>query len=58
MCLSTHPCMLLLRRIAELQPPEALMWLGGGEPDLKLGFRAADFIRAYQPWILDCTYDE
>jgi hypothetical protein len=46
-----------LRRIAQLQPPEAFMWLGGGEPDLKLGFRVQDFLSAYRPSILDCTYD-
>lgn len=35
-------------RIAELQPDT--FFLGAGEVDLKVGFSAADFIRAYQVW--------
>ncbi len=31
--------------------------MGGGEKDLKLGMRVADFVRGYQPVVLDCTYD-
>jgi hypothetical protein len=26
--------------------------------DLKLGISAADFIKAYAPFVFDCTYDE
>jgi hypothetical protein len=45
----------LSHKIAELQPD--FFWLGGGEVDLKLGFRAADFIQAYKPFVIDCTAD-
>ena len=33
------------------------MWFGGGEPDLKLGMPVAAFVRAYNPFVCDCTYD-
>ena len=33
------------------------MWFGGGEPDLKLGMPVAAFVRAYSPFVCDCTYD-
>ncbi len=34
-----------------------LMWVGGGEPDLKLGMRVAAFVQAYAPIVCDCTYE-
>ena len=49
---------LLCRIVKQLEGSKGYMWLGGGEVDLKLGFHVADFIRAYKPMILDCTYDE
>ena len=45
----------LSHKVAELQPD--FFWLGGGEVDLKLGFRASDFVDAYKPFIVDCTTD-
>ena len=49
---------LLCRIVKQLQDSKGYMWLGGGEINLKLGFDVADFIRAYKPLILDCTYDD
>lgn len=40
--------------IAHLQP--AFFWMGGGEEFLKLGLNIHDFITAYKPFIVDCTY--
>lgn len=40
--------------IARLQPD--FFWLGAGEVDLKVGMSADDFIRAYEPCVVDCTY--
>ena len=40
--------------IANLQP--AFFWMGGGEEFLKLGLNVHDFITAYKPFIVDCTY--
>jgi hypothetical protein len=34
-----------------------LLSQGGGEVDLKLGLLASDFIKAYDPFVADCTYD-
>lgn len=47
---------ILSHKIAALQPD--VFWLGAGEVDLKVGMPAADFIEAYEPHVLDCTYDE
>lgn len=30
-------------------------WLGGGEVDVKLQSRTAEFIKVFKPVILDCT---
>lgn len=30
-------------------------WMGGGEVDLKMGLRAADFVRIYKPHVADVT---
>lgn len=39
--------------------PEAdWMWMGGGEPDLKLGMPVEAFMQAYRPLVYDCTYAE
>lgn len=43
--------LILAAEIAEL----SYMWLGGGEPDLKLGMSVPNFITAYQPAIVDCS---
>lgn len=52
--MSTRLPVLLSHHIAELD----YFWMGGGEVDLKLGMKTADFIAAYQPIVLDCTHDE
>ncbi|KAL4439895.1 hypothetical protein ABPG75_002896 [Micractinium tetrahymenae] len=54
--IKTRMPIILSHRIAELQPDT--FFLGAGEVDLKVGFSAADFIRAYQPMVVDCTYNE
>lgn len=33
------------------------MWIGAGETDLKVGFYVQNFIEAYKPMVVDCTYD-
>ena len=43
-------------RIAKLEPD--VFWLGAGEVDLKVGMSAADFIKAYEPHVVECTYDD
>ncbi|KAG2490808.1 hypothetical protein HYH03_010730 [Edaphochlamys debaryana] len=45
----------LSHRIAQLQPAE--FWMGAGEVDLKVGMDVQEFIDAYKPFVLDCTYD-
>ena len=30
--------------------------MGGGEADVKLGMNVKDFINAYDPEVVDCTY--
>jgi prolyl-tRNA editing enzyme YbaK/EbsC (Cys-tRNA(Pro) deacylase) len=47
---------ILSHRIAQLRP--GTFFLGAGEVDLKLGMSASDFIAAYQPFVVDCTYEE
>lgn len=47
----------LSHRIANLAATDAFMWLGAGETDLKVGFNVQNFIRAYMPMVVDCTYD-
>ena len=54
--------LVLSHRIAELDGRGGaagadLMWVGGGEPDLKLGMRVAAFVQAYAPIVCDCTYE-
>ena len=49
---------MVCRIVKQLEASKGSMWLGGGEVDLKLGFCIDDFIRAYKPLILDCTYDD
>lgn len=43
--------LIMASEIAELQ----FMWLGGGEPDLKLGLSVPEFIAAYNAVIVDCS---
>ncbi|GLI67325.1 hypothetical protein VaNZ11_011512 [Volvox africanus] len=54
-CMREQLPILMSHRIAKLQPGE--FWLGAGEVDLKVGLNVDEFITAYQPFVLDCTYD-
>ncbi|GIL54987.1 hypothetical protein Vafri_10665 [Volvox africanus] len=54
-CMRERLPILMSHRIAKLQPGE--FWLGAGEVDLKVGLNVDEFITAYQPFVLDCTYD-
>ena len=47
---------ILSDRIAALKPD--FFWLGAGEVDLKIGMSAAEFVAAYEPFVLDCTYPD
>lgn len=49
--LSGSPC-----RISQLRPD--FFFLGAGEVDLKVGFSASEFMAAYDPYVVDCTYEE
>lgn len=40
--------------IAALRPD--VFWLGGGETDLKMSFRADDFLAATGAFVADCTH--
>lgn len=40
--------------IASLDP--GIMYLGAGEVDLKVGLRVDEFLREYEPFVVDCTY--
>lgn len=44
----------LSHAVAALDPP--LFWMGGGEVDLKLGVDRAQFVAAYDPFVLDITH--
>lgn len=54
--IKTQLPIILSHRIAQLAPDE--FWLGAGEVDLKVGMSAAEFIKVYQPHVVDCTYDD
>ncbi|GIM03695.1 hypothetical protein Vretimale_8363 [Volvox reticuliferus] len=54
-CMRERLPILMSHRIAKLQPGE--FWLGAGEVDVKVGLNVDEFITAYQPFVLDCTYD-
>jgi prolyl-tRNA editing enzyme YbaK/EbsC (Cys-tRNA(Pro) deacylase) len=41
-------------KIVGLDP--GVFWLGGGEPDLKMSFRADAFTAATDAFVVDCTY--
>ncbi len=52
-----HPIPIVLsHKILELDPP--FFWMGGGEVDLKLGLSAPQFVAAYSPLVVDCTYND
>lgn len=54
--IKTRLPIIMSHKIAALQPD--VFWLGAGEVDLKVGMSAADFVRAYEPHVVDCTYDD
>jgi len=54
--MSTRLPVILSHSIVALQPD--FFFLGGGEVDLKLGMHAAEFVKAYQPLVVDCTNEE
>ena len=41
-------------RVLGLDPD--VFWLGGGEPDLKMGVKADAFVDAVNAFVVDCTY--
>ena len=45
---------ILSHKVTKLVPN--FFWMGGGEEELKLGMTVDDFVRAYSPLIVDCTY--
>ncbi|KAH7427376.1 hypothetical protein KP509_10G041200 [Ceratopteris richardii] len=45
--------LILSDAILKLQPP--FFWLGGGEVDLKLGLNAFEFVKKFNPFIVDCS---
>jgi prolyl-tRNA editing enzyme YbaK/EbsC (Cys-tRNA(Pro) deacylase) len=54
--IKTRLPIILSHKIAALEPD--VFWLGAGEVDLKVGMSAADFVRGYEPHVVDCTYDD
>lgn len=46
--------LIMSHEIANLQPD--FFWMGGGEELLKLGVNVKQFIEAYEPFVIDCTY--
>ncbi|PNW80986.1 hypothetical protein CHLRE_07g338250v5 [Chlamydomonas reinhardtii] len=46
---------ILSSKITQLDPE--FFWMGAGEVDLKVGMSVKEFIEAYQPFVIDCTYD-
>ena len=34
---------------------EDFFWLGGGEVDLKLGMRTSEFLKAFNPFVVNCS---
>lgn len=51
----TEMPIILSHKIAQLNP--RVFFVGGGEVDLKLGMLVDEFLKAYNPLIVDCTYD-
>jgi prolyl-tRNA editing enzyme YbaK/EbsC (Cys-tRNA(Pro) deacylase) len=54
--IKTRLPIILSHKIAALHPD--VFWLGAGEVDLKVGMSAKDFVKAYEPHVVDCTYDD
>ena len=46
---------ILAREITQL--PDDWFWLGGGQVDLKLGFRVSEFVRRFKPFVADIYKD-
>ena len=54
-CMATELPIVMSHRIAQLD--SGFFWLGAGEPDLKLGMPVQQFVDAYTPLVIDCTYE-
>lgn len=52
--IKTEIPVILSDKIVRLRPD--FFWMGGGEEDLKLGMTVTDFVNAYKPLVVDCTY--
>jgi len=55
MACATQIPLIISHRIPALSPD--FFWLGSGEVDLKVGFSAAKFMEAYEPYVADVTND-
>jgi len=40
---------------AATEAPRGFLWMGGGHPDFKLGCPVADFLKRFDPIVLDCS---
>lgn len=54
-CMKTRLPIFMSDRIEQL--PTDFFWLGAGEVDLKVGMPVQQFIAAYKPILVDCTYE-
>lgn len=54
--MKTRLPIIMSHRIHELDPQ--FFWLGAGEVDLKVGMPVSQFLEAYKPLVIDCSYDE
>ena len=59
-CKTTLPIIMShkIANLAQGDPDRDIFWLGAGEVDLKIGINLNDFISAFSPFIVDCTYDD
>lgn len=55
-CMKTRLPIFMSDRIPQLNPD--YFWLGAGEVDLKVGMSAHQFVNAYKPCVIDCTYND
>lgn len=53
--LATNVPVIVSDAVAALHPDDAI-WLGGGEPDLKMCLHPQDLIAATDAFVVDCTY--
>lgn len=48
-------CMEIILSKSITEIPEQGIYLGGGEVDLKLWINIPEFMKLYEPFVLDCT---